>query len=141
MRQSPSAARIQRSLSQAASVDEKSVYYTPRRSAAGIVRNSLWNAVRNGRLLFPMKRTPEEVANTIEGFVNGTDNQWAWDGFTSIRLDDPELEAIRQKVVSLPVEFPPSNPRAYCSEAGLDRMRQIVRDLRERNRRDIEIGK
>jgi hypothetical protein len=80
-----------------------------------------------------MKRTPEEVANTIEGFVNGTGNQWAWDGFTSIRLDDPELEAIRQKVVSIPVEFPPSNPRDYCSAAGMERMRQIVHGLRARS--------
>jgi hypothetical protein len=80
-----------------------------------------------------MKRTPEEVANTIEGFVNRTDNQWAWDGFTSIRLDDPELEAIRQKIVALPVDFRPSNPRDYCSEAGMERMRQIVQDLRGRS--------
>ena len=81
-----------------------------------------------------MKRTAEEVANTIEGFVNGSSgNQWAWDGFISIRLDDPELEAIRQKVVSLPAEFPPENPRDYCSEAGMEKMRQIVQDLRARS--------
>ena len=80
-----------------------------------------------------MKRTPEEVANTIEGFVNGADNQWAWDGFTSIRIDDPELEAIRQKIVALPVEFPPANPRDYCSEAGKERMRQMVQELRSRS--------
>ena len=90
---------------------------------------------------FLMKRTREEVASVIEGFVNGTGNQWAWDGFTSIRLDDPELEAVRQKVVSLPVEFPPSNPGDYCSETGMERMRQIVQDLREENRPDIESGK
>ena len=80
-----------------------------------------------------MKRTPEEVANTIDGFVNGTGSQWAWDGFTSIRLDDPELEAIRQKVVALPAEFPSANPREYCSEAGMESMRQMVRDLRARS--------
>ena len=80
-----------------------------------------------------MKRTPEEVANTIEGFVNGGDNQWAWDGFTSIRIDDPDLEAIRQKVVALPVEFPPANPRDYTSEAGMERMRQMVQELRSRS--------
>ncbi len=80
-----------------------------------------------------MKRTREEVANTIEGFVNGTGNQWAWDGFISIRLDYPELEALRQKIVALPVEFPPSNPRDYCSEAGMEKMRQIVQDLRARS--------
>ena len=83
-----------------------------------------------------MKRTTQEVANVIEGFVNGTGNQWAWDGFTSIRLDDPELEAIRQKIVSLPVEFPPSNPGDYCSDAGMEKMRQIVQDLRARSSSD-----
>ena len=77
-----------------------------------------------------MKRTREEVVNTIEGFVNGGDNQWAWDGFTSIRLDDPELEAVRQKIVALPVEFPPENPRDYCSPAGMERMRQMAQELR-----------
>ena len=77
-----------------------------------------------------MKRTAEEVASTIDGFVNGTGNQWDWDGFTSIRLDDPELEAIRKEIVALPVEFPPANPRDYCGEAGMAKMRQIVQNLR-----------
>jgi len=77
-----------------------------------------------------MKRTAEEVANTIEGFVNGTGKQWDWDGFTSIRLDDPELESIRKQIVALPVEFPPANPRDYCSEAGREKMRQMLRGLR-----------
>ena len=80
-----------------------------------------------------MNRNPEEVANTIEGFVNNTGDQWAWDGFISLRLNDPELEAIRQKCVSIRDEFPPSDPRAYCSEAGLEKMRQIVQDLRARS--------
>lgn len=80
-----------------------------------------------------MKRTAEEVANTIEGFVNGTGNQWDWDGFTSIRLDDPELEAIRKEIVALPVEYPPSDPKDYCSEAGMEKMRQMVQNLRAGN--------
>ena len=77
-----------------------------------------------------MKRTPEEIANTIDGFANGTGDQWAWDGFISIRLDDPDLEAIRQRCVAIRDEFPPSDPHAYCSDAGLAAMRQIVQDLR-----------
>ena len=80
-----------------------------------------------------MKRTPEEVANTIEGFVDGTGSQWAWDGFISIRLDDPELEAIRQRCISIRDEFPSSDPCAYCSDAGLKIMQQIVQDLRARS--------
>lgn len=91
-----------------------------------------WSGRRSG-LGLSMKRTPEEVASTIEAFVNGTGNQWAWDGFTSIRLDDPELESIRQKIVALPVEFPPANPRDYCGEGGMERMRQMARDLRARS--------
>lgn len=79
-----------------------------------------------------MKRTREEVANTIEAFTQGNGDQWAWDGFISIRLDDPELEAIREKCIAIRDEFPPSDPRAYCSEAGLAVMRQIVQDLRAR---------
>ena len=80
-----------------------------------------------------MKRTPEEVAKIVEGFVNRTGRQWDWDGFISIRLDDPELEAIRQKCIAIRDEFPPSDLRDYCSEAGLNVMRQIVQDLRARS--------
>jgi hypothetical protein len=79
-----------------------------------------------------MKRTPEEVANTIEGFVDGTGSQWDWDGFTSIRLSDPELETIRQKCVSIRDEFPSPDSSRYCSDEGLAVMREIVRDLRAR---------
>jgi hypothetical protein len=77
-----------------------------------------------------MKRTREEVANTINGFINGTGRQWDWDGFTSIRIDDPELEAIRKRCVALPVEYPPSTTKDYCSEAGIQVMRDLVQELR-----------
>lgn len=55
------------------------------------------------------------------------------DDFISLRLSDPELEAVRQKCVAIRDEFPPSDPKAYCSEAGLAEMRQIVQDLRARS--------
>ena len=77
-----------------------------------------------------MKRTPEEVANTIDSFVNGGGKQWDWDGFISIRLEDPKLEAIRQKCVAIRDEFPPTNPQDYCSEEGLNIMRRMVEELR-----------
>ena len=77
-----------------------------------------------------MKRTREEVGNTIDGFINGTGRQWDWDGFTSIRIDDPELEEIRKRCVSLPVEYPPSTTKDYCNEAGIKVMRDLVQGLR-----------
>ena len=77
-----------------------------------------------------MKRTREEVANAIDGFINGSGRQWDWDGFTSIRIDNPELEAIRKKCVALPVEYPASTVKDYCSEAGIQVMRNMLQELR-----------
>ena len=77
-----------------------------------------------------MKRTREEVASTIDGFINGTGRQWDWDGFTSIRIDDPELEEIRIRCVGLPVEFPPAAPKDYCGEGGMQVMRDLLQGLR-----------
>ena len=77
-----------------------------------------------------MKRTSEEVATTIEGFVNNTGRQWDWDGFTSIRIDDPELEAIRQRCIAVRDEFPPDKVGDYCSPAGMEIMRKLAGELR-----------
>jgi hypothetical protein len=77
-----------------------------------------------------MKRTPEEVVDTIDGFISGTGRQWDWDGFTSIRIDDPELETIRKKCLALPNEYPPSTTKEYCSAAGMQVMRDLVQSLR-----------
>jgi hypothetical protein len=59
-----------------------------------------------------MKMTREQVAKTIEDFVNGTSGKWDWDDFISIRLQDAELDAIRKKCVSVRDEFPPSDKSA-----------------------------
>ena len=72
-----------------------------------------------------MKMTREEVAKTIEDFVNGTGGKWDWDDFISIRLQDAELDEVRKKCFSVRDEFPPSDDRQYCSEAGM----QVLRDL------------
>jgi hypothetical protein len=77
-----------------------------------------------------MKRTREEVANTIDGFINGSGRQWDWDGFTSIRIDDPELEEVRKRCVALPTEFPPSASKDYCGEGGAQVMRDLLHGLR-----------
>ncbi|MEY2504529.1 MAG: hypothetical protein QOJ05_1167 [Verrucomicrobiota bacterium] len=79
-----------------------------------------------------MKRTSEEVATTIEGFVNDTGRQWDWDGFTSIRIDDPELERIRQRCIAIRDEFPPEKPSDYCSPAGMEEMRKLADGLKAR---------
>ena len=77
-----------------------------------------------------MKMTREEVAKTIENFVNGTGGKWDWDEFVAIRLQDAELDEVRKKCVSVREEFPPSDPHQYCSEAGMKVLRDILATLR-----------
>ena len=77
-----------------------------------------------------MKMTREEVAKTIEDFVNGTGGKWDWDDFISIRLQDAELDAVRKKCFSVRDEFPPADDRQYCSEAGMQVLRDLVVTLR-----------
>jgi hypothetical protein len=77
-----------------------------------------------------MKMTREEIAKTIEGFVNRTDGKWDWDDFLAIRLQDAELDEVRKKCVSVRDEFPPSDDRQYCSEAGMQVLRDLVVTLR-----------
>lgn len=52
----------------------------------------------------PHKRTAEEVARYLRGFLDDSGGEWAWDNFTSIPLADPSLESIRQRAAS--VELP-----------------------------------
>jgi hypothetical protein len=78
-----------------------------------------------------MKRTSEQVAKTIDDFVNSDGkNQWEWDGFISIRIDDPELEKIRQRCIAIRDEFPPEKATDYCSPAGMEEMRKLADGLR-----------
>ena len=79
-----------------------------------------------------MKRTPEQVAKAIDDFVGGDRNQWEWDGFISIRIDDPELEKIRQRCIAIRDEFPPDKAADYCSPAGMEEMRKLAESLKAR---------
>jgi hypothetical protein len=52
----------------------------------------------------PAKRTAEEVAQYLRGFLNDSGDEWDWDDFTSVPLSDPNLESIRRRAAS--VELP-----------------------------------
>ena len=77
-----------------------------------------------------MKMTREEVAKTIENFVNGTGGKWDWDDFTAMRLDDPELDAVRHKCFSVRDEFPSTDSQQYCSATGMQVLRDLANTLR-----------
>jgi len=73
-------------------------------------------------------RSREEVARTIEDFVNGRGGPWDWDDFISVPIEDSRLESIRARCARL---VPPSRSGAYCGEGGFDVMRQVIHELRE----------
>jgi pyruvate kinase len=76
-----------------------------------------------------MRRTRAEVADIIEAFLSGTDGHWDWDDFCSVRIADPELDAIRVSCVNLHDED--ASPNQYCGERGLAVMRGFVSSLRK----------
>ena len=77
--------------------------------------------------------TLEEAVDSIEKFVNHTGSPWDWDDFISVRQKDPEHEAVRMKCVSAD-DFPSTDRRRYCSDAGFDALRDLLTDLRSRSR-------
>ena len=76
-------------------------------------------------------RSRAEVADTIERFVDGICGRWDWDDFCSAPIIDFHLDAIRMRCIDLPKEFPPVEKGHYCSSAGIEMLRQIVRQLRQ----------
>jgi hypothetical protein len=65
-----------------------------------------------------MKMTRREIADVIDAFLDGTGGERDWNDFTSVYLDDPELDAVRQRCVDIRDEFPPKHERRYCGDEG-----------------------
>jgi hypothetical protein len=59
--------------------------------------------------LFRLKTSADLTARDVEGylrdFLEGTGGEWDWDDFTSIKITDPALDAIREEAawVDLPL--------------------------------------
>ena len=86
------------------------------------------NVISAGRNYVAVKYTKAEVADIIEQFLDGTGGRWDWDDFTSIRIVDPELDAIRLRCGSL---YDAAARPAYCGHEGVSEMRQMIQRLRE----------
>jgi hypothetical protein len=74
-----------------------------------------------------VKLTPAEVAEEIRSFLAGSGGPWDWDDFCCVRIEDPRLDAIRLRCVSIRDEYPPVGP-GYCSDAG----RAVLAELADR---------
>ena len=84
-----------------------------------------------GALTGGAKRTRLEVAEDLEALADGRAGPWDWDDFTSVKLRDPTLDAIRDRVAELEIEYPPGEGDTYWNPAGVEVVREIARQLRE----------
>jgi hypothetical protein len=51
------------------------------------------------------ERSAEEVAGYIRDFLNGSGRDWDWDDFTSVTIESPSLDSIRDEacMIDLPL--------------------------------------
>lgn len=74
--------------------------------------------------------TKADVANEIAAFLDGQSGEWDWDEFISLRLSDPELDAVRLLCARLPELDPPVDRRHYCGEQGMNILARLADDLK-----------
>lgn len=64
--------------------------------------------------------TAQDVANYLQGFLEGTGGNWDWDDFTSISITDPVLDSVRQEAASVPLPL---------DEDGVANLQRLLREV------------
>lgn len=81
-------------------------------------------AVITAALLIPFNRpsklSASEVRAYLKDFLDDTGGAWGWDDFISVEIEDPKLEAIRQRAVN--IELP-------LDEEGAVAIRQLLTEV------------
>ncbi len=78
-----------------------------------------------------IRRTPLEVAQILENFLENKGQAWDWDDFTSHPIGDPALDAIRMRCDGLSLEFPAQERGQYCGPDGAEVIRSFIIQLRQ----------
>jgi hypothetical protein len=73
--------------------------------------------------------THQYVVQSIRDFLDGTGGDWDWGDFISLRLDYADLDEVRKFCLGLPYDYPPQNKVEYCSEQGIEALRQKFSEL------------
>jgi hypothetical protein len=76
-----------------------------------------------------MQMSRAQVLLEIEKFLSDRGGAYDWDDFTSIKLDDPQLEAIRIFCADVPTSHAPAGCGQYCNEYGLAKLRLLADEL------------
>jgi len=104
-----------------------------RRKASGSFVNLRVFQQRDSVIPNLMAADYKEMADVIERFVNGTSAPWEWDDyFLGRNHEDPFLRAMQKRALRVWLEFPSATERERISAEGVNALRAMVRELRER---------
>ena len=78
----------------------------------------------------PWRPTNAEIADIIEGFLDGTCGPLDWDDFLSARIDSPYLTSVQERCDRTRDDYPPGREGGWSSEGGLRVLRRILAELR-----------
>jgi len=87
-----------------------------------------------GPFLNRMTRT--QVIQAIEEFVNGTSKNYDWEDFLNQPIVDPFLDGIRKKCNDISDAYPSGSRNKFCSEEGLQKLRELAIQLRQEEAAD-----
>ena len=77
--------------------------------------------------------TAQEVAETLEAFIEDRGGQWDWDNYMSATFfADPFLREIQTRMIHLSEEFPTEKGGGFCNSDGICVIRIYIKVLRER---------
>ena len=89
--------------------------------AAGLGVLLLWNKNATWRA----SRSKDDVAKYLQSFLNGTEGPWDYDDFVSVPIQDPMLDSMRERVLTVDTgdEYPPR------TDAGKKIIQQLLNEL------------
>lgn len=67
-----------------------------------------------------------EALITIRNFLKDGGGSWEWKDFLSVPASDPAVLRLQEFCIDLPFQYPPEEKGEYCSQDGLERLREIL---------------
>lgn len=84
--------------------------------------------------LFRVNRTPDEVVELLNSLLNKTITSEDWDYFISVKIVDPELEKIRERVEGIwthdsPFMLPNTMDPTGLNQKGIAEIKKMITSL------------
>jgi hypothetical protein len=100
---------------------------------------TLWLGIKFYRYLglkrstFTVDRTPREIAETIEGFLDGSIGDREWNNFACHPIADRSLDEVRRQCAAVPLRQEPDSHSRPCDEDGRAVLQRLALKMRFRD--------